>query len=489
MSEYAGRNYVLLTGATGLLGQYLVRDMLSQGHRLAVLVRPTKKLTAAERVEQIMQMWEEQADQPLPRPVVITGDITKKNLGLADDDVAWIRSHCTTMLHCAASLQFHEYQGEPWRTNIEGTRNVLQLCEDNEIAEMHYISTAYVCGHRHDLVMEDELDVGQEFRNDYEKSKFQAETLVRECPAFQSLTVYRPVVITGDSKTGYTSTYHGTYLYMKLAAVLKQNAEPNEKGEYHVPVRWGLTGEERRNITPVDWNSTVICQIFDNPAAHGLTYHLAPSDPITMKDAISYASEYYGLTGIEFRGFGRKPDHPLNEMERWLWSNISIYGSYDFMDPQFDTSNLHKYAPVDCPKLDRQMAFLLMQYAEDDRWGKRKRPMPVSADMCVPAHSENLRLISATDEGTVYTVGLNIVGPGGGPWTIRLCDDQITDFEPGLPLDAAGVLTTTCAELAQLQGQGLAAAEQIQAQLKSANSEQLSHLLAAALLPQTIENR
>ena len=100
---------------------------------------------------------------------------------------------------------------------------------------MHYISTAYVCGHREDLVKEDEFDVGQEFRNDYENSKFQAEKLVRDFPEFDSLTVFRPVVITGDSITGYTSTYHGTYLYMKLARVLAAIPSPTKRAKNTYP--------------------------------------------------------------------------------------------------------------------------------------------------------------------------------------------------------------------------------------------------------------
>ena len=266
------QNYMLLTGATGLLGQYLLRDLLLKGHRVAVLVRGSKHASPAERIEQTMQMWDREAGHPLPRPIVLPGELTEASLGLTDEQQQWVRTHCDGMLHCAASLTFFETKGEPWRTNVEGTRHVLDFCRALGIDEMHYISTAYVCGHRHDLVREDQLDVGQEFRNDYEKSKFLAEKLVREAGCFQSLTIYRPVVITGDSKTGYTSTYHGSYLYMKLARLLARSIEPDENGRRHLPISWGLTGNERRNITPVDWNSAVICKFLVTPEAHGRTY-------------------------------------------------------------------------------------------------------------------------------------------------------------------------------------------------------------------------
>jgi nucleoside-diphosphate-sugar epimerase len=429
--------YLLLTGATGLLGQYLVRDMLQRGIRLALIVRGQSKLTAQQRLEQTMQMWERELGKPLPRPVVIEGDITKPGLDLTPAWSQWIRRHCDKALHCAASLTFHQQGEEPWRTNVDGTRNFLDLCQVSGIDEMHYISTAYVCGHRDNKVMEDDLDVGQDHRNDYEKSKFQAEQMVRE-HGFRDLTVYRPVVITGDAITGYTSTYHGTYLYMKLAKLLSQYVDPDENGNRHVPIRWGLTGEERRNITPVDWNSEIICRLYENPAAHGRTYHMAPQEPLTMREAIGYATDFYGITGIEFLGFKDKPPHELNDLEKWVWANIEIYGAYDFMDPEFDTTNLQQFAPEPyCPKLDQPMARRLMEYAEEDRWGKRKPPQlitpPWQLDQWLRDTCENPEPGPLPAAGDFTIVGYDVLGPGGGQRQVAMRGDQPVAWDYGLP--------------------------------------------------------
>ena len=54
----SGRGYTLLTGATGLVGRYLLRDLLMRGQRVAVLVRPSKRQTAQQRVAGICQRWE-----------------------------------------------------------------------------------------------------------------------------------------------------------------------------------------------------------------------------------------------------------------------------------------------------------------------------------------------------------------------------------------------------------------------------------------------
>ncbi len=73
--------YTLLTGATGLVGRYLVRDLLLNEHRLAVVVRPSRRQSPEERMEEILQLWERELGRSLPRPVVLAGDICERGLG------------------------------------------------------------------------------------------------------------------------------------------------------------------------------------------------------------------------------------------------------------------------------------------------------------------------------------------------------------------------------------------------------------------------
>ncbi|MEM9656823.1 MAG: SDR family oxidoreductase, partial [Planctomycetota bacterium] len=207
--------YTLLTGATGLVGSVLMRDMLLRGRRLAVLVRPKRRETAAERIDTLLQYWESRWQRRLERPICLVGDVNDDHLGLTESDQQWLMRRCTRVIHGAAIVKFFAAgdQSEPWETNLEGTRRALELCRRLGLREFHYVSTAYVCGRRLGVIRESDLEKGQSFRNDYERSKYEAERLVRAAGFIAPATIYRPVVIGGDSQTGYTNAYNGIYVY------------------------------------------------------------------------------------------------------------------------------------------------------------------------------------------------------------------------------------------------------------------------------------
>ncbi|MEY3206523.1 MAG: Linear gramicidin synthase subunit, partial [Planctomycetota bacterium] len=59
---------ILLTGATGLLGRFLLRDLTAQGRQVAVLVRGSKTAGAEARVDELLDDWRQVAGVEVPRP-------------------------------------------------------------------------------------------------------------------------------------------------------------------------------------------------------------------------------------------------------------------------------------------------------------------------------------------------------------------------------------------------------------------------------------
>lgn len=374
--------YCLLTGATGLVGQYLMRDLLLAGQPLVVIARGKRKWSAEQRIEEILQQWEQRLGTIIPRPKVLEGDIALPDLGITADDKQWLKRHCGKMIHNAALLKFKSLGGdrattEPWRTNLGGAQNALRLTEECDIREMHYLSTAYVCGNRDDYVMESDFDKQQGFRNDYEDSKWHAEKAVRDATHFDSTTIYRPVVISGDSNTGYTSTYHGLYVYLRLFAMLIPQQDRDDDGVIQTRVKVPMKGDSTLNIVPVDWVSDVFCEIFKRPECHGKTYHLAPEKCLTPSQFIDACYDYFDSDGVEFcdKDDVSPSDNP--EFANTILEQVAVYQDYESLDPRFDRSNLEAVAGhLPCPEIDADMIHRYLDFGYQDGWGKKKADKP-----------------------------------------------------------------------------------------------------------------
>ena len=370
-------DYVLLTGGTGLLGRYLIRELTDRRVRLALLVRPTRKMSAEQRVDALMATWDAQLGRQLPRPHVIEGDLTRPDLGLDDLDRDWIAENCDLVLHNAASLTFHgtDPDGEPWRSNVEGTRAILELCRTAGIADLHQVSTAYVCGLRTDRVLESQLDVGQEPGNDYERSKMAAEMLVREADFLSPPTIYRPSIIVGDSQSGFSTTFHGFYAALHLAHTLWQTASSEPRSAVRAeqaPTRLTLDGNERKNFVTVDWVARAISEILVRSDYHGQTYHLTSSDPVTTGVMSAVLEQVIENCHNSFVGPGPLKD-PSN-IEKLFYEQMQVYSSYWRDDPEFDTGNTREVLPeLPPPTVDHDMLVRLSEAAIEMgfRWRDR----------------------------------------------------------------------------------------------------------------------
>ena len=377
--------HILLTGATGLLGRYLLRDLLLADVPVAVVVRGNRRQSAENRVASLMATWEDLLQRELPRPYVLEGDICEPNLGLDDSAIRWIENNCDSVLHNAASLSFiaTSEEAEPFRSNVRGTENVLEICREAGIRDFHHVSTAYVCGLRHGTVLETELDVGQQLSNPYEESKVQAETLIRNAKFLSPPTVYRPAIIVGDSKTGFTSTFHGFYACLELAhRLIASMGGLGSNAVSETKMRISLDGTEAKNFIPVDWAAKVISFLVTHPQHHGQTYHLTPRERVSVEMIRDVLEEAFAFKIGEFSGHGKTINNPT-ELERLFYEHLRVYDSYWRDDPAFDTSNLDAACPhLPCPTMDADLLRMLSDKAMemDFKWRDKpvmREPVPV----------------------------------------------------------------------------------------------------------------
>jgi thioester reductase-like protein len=281
------------------------------------------------------------------------------------------------VLHNAASLTFRgeDRAAEPWRTNVGGTAGVLELARATGLRHFHHVSTAYVCGLREGVIREDELDVGQAFGNDYERSKVEAEKLVRSAGFLDTVTVHRPSIIVGDSTTGWTSTYHGFFAGLHLGHTLLTRVAMGSTSSPALLRLLDISPTDTKNFVPVDWVAAVIAGVVQTPAARGATYHLTHPEPLRMDMVWRLIQE-----AVETHSKAASPDDPDLCDEEWfadnLRSQLEIYRSYLRNDPTFDRSHTAAAtAQIPCPALDEPALMRMAKFAIDSDFGRRPPPL------------------------------------------------------------------------------------------------------------------
>ncbi|MBI5208225.1 MAG: SDR family oxidoreductase [Candidatus Firestonebacteria bacterium] len=153
---------IFLTGATGLVGSYLLKTFLKNNYKVYALARSKDNRNARERVFEVLKFWDKNVLlKKSNNLIVLEGDITRKNLGLDKPNVDLLKREVEEIFHCAAETKFNAPLKEIRKINVEGTMNVLELavkCSKNGILKkVNHISTAYVCGDYKGVFKEDKL--------------------------------------------------------------------------------------------------------------------------------------------------------------------------------------------------------------------------------------------------------------------------------------------------------------------------------------------
>lgn len=196
---------VFLTGATGLLGSHLFRDLLEQTHaHVWVLVRPkAENKSLQDRLETTFDRFGLDIDLGAyqDRYTLFSGDLTLPGLGLSDRDWAFIRDQATTVIHSAAQVHHLKPYALLKKANVEGTLEILRLCcEGEEKIPLHFVSAIGIMvtdvNTPRDLTEDDMPERLSELKNGYLMSKWVAEFAVRQMEKKGLVcNIYRPGLI------------------------------------------------------------------------------------------------------------------------------------------------------------------------------------------------------------------------------------------------------------------------------------------------------
>jgi long-chain acyl-CoA synthetase len=290
---------VLLTGATGFLGSRIAQRLLArEGVTVLALVRGPSGDEVRRRLERNWWDFPELVAAIGGRVQVVRGDVSEPRLGLSEQEHGRLVRAVTHIIHTAADMRLDGPIEELRRANVQGTANVLELARavqtDHGLKRMSHVSTAYVAGGRTGDVPEDALSDDFGFSSRYELSKFEGERLVREAMPGLPVSVFRPGLVVGDSKTGAIKTFNTLYFPLRLYLTGRLRV---------LPARPDL----RVNLVPVDYVAEAVERLTFDERASGLYFHLtAPHSSLpTARELLDGVREWAG------KNLGHRPPRAL----------------------------------------------------------------------------------------------------------------------------------------------------------------------------------
>lgn len=367
--------HVLLTGATGFLGHYLLAAILRRTHaRCTVLLRPPLE-KGTGRLEILLNDLGISLGAMLKR-----GRVIPVEGALPSELSANGVEKPDLIIHAAAVTRFQsDAQGEPYHTNVSGTRALLQLADHWDTRRFLFVSTAFVCGAAQGVIAENVLSRPSTFNNAYEESKWEAEHLVNAWSRDGRVAIIcRPSILFGDAHQGRATQVGGVYVLARAMEVLARSvADDSEIDRYHLPLRIPGSADATVNLVPVCWTADrIVDLIADNASASGV-HHLVNPDPPTHAEIKQWLENTFDLSGGRFTDATWPWPHPTR-FEEALFSVGESILDYFRCDLAFD-SRIHEARPPTRRLVDEAHFTRSMHYMRTAGWGRSRSPTPLNS--------------------------------------------------------------------------------------------------------------
>jgi thioester reductase-like protein len=187
---------VLVTGATGAFGSYVISQFVGKDVQLILLVRAESDQKARERVQKESTISSDTE--------VYRADLSINGLGLDQTKYVDLCAKVTHILHAAADTRFTLPIEDARARNVATTERMLDLATKcTKLTRFLYLSSALVAGKRSGAIFEDEFEHEAGFINTYEQSKYEAEELVRKHLTRLPILILRPPLVISKPPKNY----------------------------------------------------------------------------------------------------------------------------------------------------------------------------------------------------------------------------------------------------------------------------------------------
>lgn len=362
------RNQIFLTGGTGFLGAYMLKEFLKKTHsRIYCLVRAGNAITAKERILRNLDYYfgpeifnDVQIDE---RIIAIDGDITQDNLGLAENIYEKLANNIDNIYHAAFFVSHVGKLEDFIEVNVNGTRRMVDFATKNKIKVFNYISALAVSGRREDnpgnLFKETDFHENLKYPNAYVKTKCESEMIVRDyMRKGHPARIFRPGFIMGNSKTGrFKKDIEKDATYGLIKAHIQMGVAPP------------LYDDDYMDVTPIDYCAPAIVHISLDSDTLNNTFHICNPMPV-LKSFVWELIRDYGYD-VRFLDSENYDDiiYSLREDDEYLkgLQMVALYlNDYRKSPAIFDTSKTLeclKGTNIVCPLVDEKIIKTYLDYS------------------------------------------------------------------------------------------------------------------------------
>jgi len=277
MKELQASPDTVVTGATGLIGRWLVPELTKRGKTVVVLMRRAK-----EREGDYLD-WVQKRGGFSSQVIVREVNLKQKDLGIHLNEYKEVRE----VYHLAASYAFGLSREDAHSINVQGSLNVLHWAKQLPLLRHFIMVSGYRVGSEKDgleVLEKKSLDKLYKKMGAYEASKH--EENIRMKIAAQELqlplTIVNPSSVIGDSQTGETTQYIGLAETVRDLFHGKMPAQVGSS-EIFVPV------------VSVDYVVKFMARLPDFPESIGHSYWLLDDDTPNLSELLKIVCEHLGI--------------------------------------------------------------------------------------------------------------------------------------------------------------------------------------------------
>ena len=382
---------VFLTGATGFLGSYLVKELLDRTNpnvKVIAHVRRVQDQSAGmDRLRRSLQghgLWKDEWSKRLS---VVLGDLSKRHLGLDEDTWKELTRDVDIVLCNGATVHWGKRYQDMMPSNVLSTIDAMSLCNEGKPKTFCFVSSTsvldtdhYIGQSKQGAVMEDDDLQGSRngLKTGYGATKWVAEQLIREAgKRGLRVSIVRPGYILGDIETGVSN--HDDFLIRMLKGCIQLGARPR------------ITNTV--NAVPVNNVASVVVAAALTPTYEGFqVVHVNASPRLRMNEYLQILEHY-----------GYKAPEVSYEIWKAKLEEFLSAGPYEKDPEQYALYPLYEFCVSDlpattrAPELDDRNAVAVLK-ADAGRWrGRGKDEILTKFSISQDNVGRFLRYLAETD--------------------------------------------------------------------------------------------